>query len=54
MIVVSDSLGLQWLVLPLAASIIDAVVLFKLRDKLMRIGGFGPYKRDWWRQSRVQ
>jgi hypothetical protein len=50
-IVISRSLGIQWLALAAATSIIDAIVLLKLKNRLMRIGWMGPYRRtDWWRQ----
>jgi hypothetical protein len=48
MVVISSDLGLQWIAFPVGVSILDAVILYGLRDRLMRIGGFGPYsKRDW-------
>ena len=50
-IILSSELGVQWIVWPLAVTIVDAVLLFKLRDSLKRIGGFGQYKRDWWHRS---
>ena len=48
MIVLSRGLGVQWMALAIAVSVIDAVILFALKDRLMRIGWIGPYERKDW------
>jgi hypothetical protein len=52
-VIISSGLALQWIALPVGVSILDAVILYRLRDRLMRVGGLGPYsKKDWWSSRR--
>jgi hypothetical protein len=51
-LVLQFAIGTQWVILPIAVSIIDACLLFRFRNVFMRIGGFGSYKRDWWREEK--
>jgi len=51
LMILLGGLGFQWIALAIAVSIIDAVVIFALKDRLMRLGWIGPYrKRDWQRE----